>query len=60
LHLRIIEASGQELRKQPAEAGEALSDDFDGTVLNPNGIEIDFPFWAFKGVAKTAKDLTLR
>ena len=34
-------ASVLELRNQPAELGEALSDDFDGKVLNPSGVEID-------------------
>jgi hypothetical protein len=28
--------------------GEALSNDFDGKVLNPSGIEIDLPFRVFK------------
>jgi hypothetical protein len=28
--------------------GEALSDEFDGKVLNPYGVEIDLPFWVFK------------
>jgi hypothetical protein len=28
--------------------GTAVSDDFDGKVLNPNGVEIDLPFWVFK------------
>jgi hypothetical protein len=32
--------------------GEALSHDFDGKVLNPNGIEIDLPFWVFKRLKK--------
>jgi hypothetical protein len=38
--------------KQPAEIGRALSDDFDGTVLNPFGIEIDLSFWVFKQLKK--------
>jgi len=25
-----------------------LSDDFDGRVLNPDGVEIDLPYWVFK------------
>jgi len=29
-----------------------LSDDFDGKVLNPNGVEIDLPFWVFKRLKK--------
>jgi hypothetical protein len=44
--------SGLELRNQPARRGEALSDEFDGRVLNPNGIEIDLPYWAFKRLKK--------
>jgi hypothetical protein len=32
--------------------GETLSNDFDGKVLNPNGVEIDPPFWAFKRLKK--------
>jgi len=32
--------------------GEALSDDFDGKALNPSGVEIDLPFWAFKRLKK--------
>ena len=44
--------SGLELRKQPAEIGEALSYDFDGKVLNPYGVEIDLPFWVFKRLKK--------
>jgi hypothetical protein len=44
--------SGLELRNQPAERGEALPDEFDGKVLNPNGIEIDLPYWVFKRLKK--------
>jgi hypothetical protein len=40
--------SGLELRNQPAERGEALPDEFDGRVLNPDGVEIDLPYWVFK------------
>ncbi|MBN2319734.1 MAG: hypothetical protein JXR49_11680, partial [Acidobacteria bacterium] len=40
--------SGLELRNQPAERGEALPDEFDGRVLDPNGVEIDLPFRVFK------------
>jgi hypothetical protein len=29
-----------------------LSDDFDGKVLNPSGVEIDLPFWVFKRLKK--------
>jgi hypothetical protein len=29
-----------------------LSDDFDGKVLNPNGVEIDLPYWVFKRLKK--------
>ncbi len=32
--------------------GEALSDDFDGKVINPHGVEIDLPFWVFKRLKK--------
>ena len=32
--------------------GEALSDEFDGKILNPHGIEIDLPFWVFKRLKK--------
>ncbi len=32
--------------------GEALSYDFDGKAINPNGVEIDLPFWAFKRLKK--------
>jgi hypothetical protein len=31
---------------------EAMSYDFDGKVLNPNGVEIDLPYWAFKRLKK--------
>lgn len=44
--------SGLELRNQPAKTGEALSEDFDGKVLNPQGVEIDLPFWVFKRLKK--------
>jgi len=40
----IIDASGLGLRNQPADIGEALSYDFDGKSLNPNGVEIAPPF----------------
>ena len=29
-----------------------MSDEFDGRVLNPNGVEIDLPFWLFKRLKK--------
>ena len=29
-----------------------MSEDFDGTVLNPYGVEIDLPFWVFKQLKK--------
>ena len=29
-----------------------MSEDFDGTVLNPFGVEIDLPFWVFKQLKK--------
>ena len=29
-----------------------MSDEFDGRVLNPNGIEIDLPYWVFKRLKK--------
>jgi len=29
-----------------------LSYDFDGKVINPHGVEIDLPFWAFKQLKK--------
>ena len=32
--------------------GEDLSDDFDGKVLNPSGVEIDLPFWVFRRLKK--------
>ncbi len=32
--------------------GKALSNDFDGKVLNPYGIEIDLPYWVFKRLKK--------
>jgi len=32
--------------------GEALSDEFDGKILNPYGVEIDLPFWVFKRLKK--------
>ncbi len=31
---------------------EALSEEFDGRVLNPAGVEIDLPFWVFKRLKK--------
>jgi len=40
------------LRNQPALSGIALSDDFDGKILNPDGVEIDLPFWVFKRLKK--------
>jgi 5-methylcytosine-specific restriction protein A len=40
------------LRQQPAKTGRALSEDFDGTALNPFGVEIDLPFWVFKQLKK--------
>jgi hypothetical protein len=39
---------GLEICEQPARRGEALSDEFDGRVLYPNGVEIDLPYWIFK------------
>jgi hypothetical protein len=44
--------AGCELQNQPALIGEALSSDFDGKVLNPNGVEIDLPYWVFKRLKK--------
>jgi hypothetical protein len=32
--------------------GEALSNEFDGKILNPHGVEIDLPFWVFKRLKK--------
>ena len=32
--------------------GGAVSGDFDGKVINPYGVEIDLPFWAFKRLKK--------
>jgi len=29
-----------------------LSDEFDGKILNPHGVEIDLPFWVFKRLKK--------
>ena len=29
-----------------------MSDEFDGRVLNPNGVEIDIPYWVFKRLKK--------
>ena len=29
-----------------------MSDEFDGKVLNPDGVEIDLPFWVFKRLKK--------
>ena len=29
-----------------------MSEDFDGKVLNPSGVEIDLPFWVFKRLKK--------
>jgi hypothetical protein len=43
--------SGLDLSK-PARRGEALSNEFDGRVLNPNGVEIDLPYWVFKRLKK--------
>jgi hypothetical protein len=31
---------------------EPLGEEFDGRVLNPFGVEIDLPFWAFKRLKK--------
>ena len=43
--------SGLDLRK-PARRGEALSGEFDGRVLNSNGVEIDLSYWVFKRLKK--------
>ena len=32
--------------------GRALSDEFDGKILNPSGVEIDLPFWVFRRLKK--------
>ena len=32
--------------------GKALSDEFDGRILNPHGVEIDLPFRVFKRLKK--------
>ncbi len=32
--------------------GEALSNEFEGKILNPLGVEIDLPFWVFKRLKK--------
>jgi hypothetical protein len=32
--------------------GKALSNDFNGKVFNPNGVDIDLPFWVFKRLKK--------
>jgi len=32
--------------------GKALSDEFDGKILNPHGVEIDLPFCVFKRLKK--------
>ncbi len=29
-----------------------MSDQFDGKILNPHGVEIDLPFWVFKRLKK--------
>jgi hypothetical protein len=29
-----------------------MREEFDGRVLNPSGVEIDLPFWAFKRLKK--------
>ena len=29
-----------------------MSDEFDGRVLNPDGVEIDLPYWVFKRLKK--------
>jgi len=52
LGLQKPDVRSLELRNQPARRGEALSDEFDGRVLNPNGIEIDLPYWACKRLKK--------
>ena len=44
--------AGCELQNQPAFIGEALSNDFDGKVLNPDDVEIDLPYWVFKRLKK--------
>jgi hypothetical protein len=31
---------------------ETFSEEFDGRVLNPAGVEIDLPFWVFKQLKK--------
>jgi hypothetical protein len=31
---------------------KSLGEDFDGRVLNPLGVEVDLPFWAFKRLKK--------
>ena len=32
--------------------GGSVGKEFDGRVLNPSGVEIDLPFWAFKRLKK--------
>jgi hypothetical protein len=44
--------SSLELKNQPAIDRRALSYNFDGKVLNPNGVEINLPFWTFKRLKK--------
>ena len=52
ISLQKPNVSGLEFRNQPAGRGEALSDEFDGGVLNPNGVEIDLPYQVFKRLTK--------
>ena len=40
--------AGWNSKNNQLDIGEALSDEFDGKVLNPYGVEIDLPFWVFK------------
>ncbi len=43
--------SGLDLLK-PARRGEALSDEFDISILTPEGVEIELPFQVFKQLKK--------
>jgi hypothetical protein len=45
-------AGAPSLERSGTLMSESLGKEFDGRVLNPSGVEIDIPFWAFKRLKK--------
>ncbi len=44
--------AGWSSKNNHLQLGKALSNEFEGKVLNPFGVDIDLPFWAFKRLKK--------